>query len=253
MKLKQMIKIGKDAMVKYSPNILTAAGVVLFGVTVYLAVKKTDPVKKILKEKKKAGASKLETVKAVAPEVIPPAVTGAAAVGCVIASNRIAAERIATIGAVCSMTKTAFEEYKAATKEELGEKKESLLKSKIAKVKSDKNPPNDKEVILTGRGEVLCYDSYSGRYFRSSPDYIRKVINELNKKALAGKYDFISLNQLYIELGLGNVRIGDDFGWRIDRGLIDVDFNAFVSDTDEPCLALEYEIAPKYGYGDLGK
>ena len=51
MKLKQMIKIGKDVMVKYSPNILTAAGVVLFGVTVYLAVKKTDPVKKILKDK----------------------------------------------------------------------------------------------------------------------------------------------------------------------------------------------------------
>lgn len=252
MKLKQLVKNGKKMLAQNSPNILTVGGIVLFGVTVYLAVKKTEPVKKILKEKKKTGASKIETGVAVAKEVALPVATGAAAVGCVVASNRIAAERIATLGALYQTTQTAYDAYKTATKEELGEKKEELLRSKIAKKKSDADSPKGKEVILTGRGETLCFDSYSGRYFRSSADAIRKAINDLNSQALRGKLEFISLNEVYYALGLGNIRLGDDLGWRIIHGPIEIDFNSFVSDTDEPCLTLEYEVGPKYGFGDFG-
>ena len=246
-KIGQMLKLGKDLVGKNSPTILTAAGVVLFGVTVYLAVKKTDKVKEILNEKKEAGATKMETARAVAPEVAAPVAAGAAAVACVLAANHISARRIATLGAAYSMTRTAFDEYKSIAKEELGEDKESSIKSKLAKKHCEENPMADGQPIVTDGGHVLFFDDLSGRYFRSSPNYVRKVVNELNKRAMDGCWDSISVNELYTDLGLDSIGIGDDFGWRLmGDGLIELDLGAHLTETDELCVVLDFDNPPRY-------
>ena len=89
-------------------------------------------------------------------------------------------------------------------------------------------------------------DSISGRYFRSDLDTIRKVVNSLNREMTHQNY--ISLNKFYSELGLPGIKDGDYIGWNIDRGLIELDFDACITDTDEPCIVIDYNITPDKGF-----
>ena len=57
---------------------------------------------------------------------------------------------------------------------------------------------------------------------------------------------FITLNELYYELGLGSIAIGDDLGWDIANGLIEVYFSSQLDEYDTPCLVLNYPTPPQY-------
>ncbi|MFR8351429.1 MAG: DUF6353 family protein [Blautia obeum] len=41
------------------------------------------------------------------------------------------------------------------------------MKDAVAKDKVEKNPVVTREVIITEKGNTLCYDAISGRYFKS--------------------------------------------------------------------------------------
>lgn len=112
--------------------------------------------------------------------------------------------------------------------ETVGEKKAEEIKTKIVKEKIENNPMANKEVIITSKGDTLCYDSVSGRYFKSDIDTIKKIVNELNRRMLSESY--ISLNDFYYELGLSFTKMGDQLGWNIDRGLIDISYVPLLAD-----------------------
>ena len=55
-------------------------------------------------------------------------------------------------------------------------------------------------------------------------------------------------NAVYDELGLDHIRIGDELGWNIDDGLIKLEFSSHLASDGTPCVAVDYEIIPNYGY-----
>jgi len=57
---------------------------------------------------------------------------------------------------------------------------------------------------------------------------------------------FVSLNELYYQLGLTGTKMGDSLGWHIDRGYIDAQFDAQLADDGTPCLVLDFSVEPKY-------
>ena len=59
---------------------------------------------------------------------------------------------------------------------------------------------------------------------------------------------YVSLNEFYWEVGLDSTPLGEEMGWHIDRGLIDMKFSTQLSDDDRPCLVVDYSIAPRYDY-----
>ena len=101
-------------------------------------------------------------------------------------------------------------------------------------------------MIITERGNTLCYDAVSGRYFKSDIDKLKKAANELNRQMRDEMY--ISLNDFYYEIGLNPVSIGDELGWNIDQGYIDLSFSSQLADDGTPCLVIEYHIAPRYDF-----
>ena len=109
-----------------------------------------------------------------------------------------------------------------------GEKKERGVRDAIAKDKIDKNPVSNSEVYITKKGDTLCYDTISGRYFKSDIDKIKKIENELNRRLISEMY--ISLNEFYYELGLQCTKTGNDLGWNVGEGLIDIRFSAQISE-----------------------
>ena len=60
--------------------------------------------------------------------------------------------------------------------------------------------------------------------------------------------DYISLNEFYYELGLDGTKIGDELGWNVTTGLIDLDFSAQLDTDGVPCVVIDYMLAPTRGY-----
>lgn len=115
----------------------------------------------------------------------------------------------------------------------------------MAKEKIVKNPV--REVILTEKGgNTICYDAISGRYFKSDRDTINRAVNELNRQMRDGMY--VTLNEFYYALGLDGTKLGDDLGWNIEKGYIELDFSSHLDANGTPCLVIDYRVAPVYDY-----
>lgn len=55
----------------------------------------------------------------------------------------------------------------------------------------------------------------------------------------------------YYEIGLDNIKLGDELGWNIDDGYIDLSFSSQLASDGTPCLVIDYTIAPRYDFRNL--
>lgn len=248
-KVSNFIKSTKGYLGKHSPEILTGIGVTGMITSTVLAVKATPKALYLLEEAEDIKGDKLtpiETVKAAWKPYIPAMVTGVASISCIIGASSINAKRNAALATAYKLSEHALVRYRDKVIETIGEKKEKEIKEKVSQEEVDKNPVSKTHVITTSKGNTLCRDSISGRYFKSDLDTIRKVINELNREMTYQNY--VSLNEFYSKIGLESIKQGDRLGWNLDSGLIEIDFDTCLSDTEEPCVVIDFTTMPKYDY-----
>lgn len=252
-KLSKTLKNVQTRLSKHSPEILTGLGIAGMLSTTVLAVRATPKALKMVDEKKKEldtdSLTPLETVKAAWKPYIPAVVTGTVATACLIGANSVNAKRNAALATAYTLSETALSEYKAKVIETVGEKKEKVIREKVNQERIDKNPASKNSVIVVGDNGTLCYDHHSGRYFMSDIEKIRKAENTINKELISNMY--VSLNDFYDEIGLERTRGGDDLGWNIDNGLVEIDFSSHLTDEGKPCLVIDYSIAPRYDFTKL--
>lgn len=246
-------KYGLD---KHSPEILTGIGIAGMITTTIMAVRATPKaldlmakVKEETEEKDKKEIGK-EIVTKVAPVYIPSVLTCGFSIACLIGASSVNARRNAALATAYSLSESALKNYQKKVVETIGEKKEQSIRDSIAKDTIQQNPVTNTEVVITSRGDTLFYDSISGRYFTSDIEKIRKIENDLNKRLMSEMY--ISLNELYYEIGLRCTEQGNAIGFNLEDGLIEFEFSAQITDDNRPCIVLGYRIGPRYGYGDLG-
>ena len=263
-KLKEKANKFLELAKKHSPELLTGTAVVgLIGTAVMayrcspraheIIEKKREEIYLLQSDNKKGQRKKvLETAKELTPVLLPPVVMGAATTACIIGSNRISSKRIAVLSTAYAISEKAVKELNLKMNEVLGEKKAKTIKDAIAKDKLDQNPPpkDESQILLTGNGEVLCMDSFSGRYFRSNAEKIGQAINEIS--ALARDEMYATLNDFYYAIHLPQLKMGDDLGWFADdeiKGSIPITISAQLTEDRQPCLCIDYEVRPlKEGY-----
>lgn len=68
----------------------------------------------------------------------------------------------------------------------------------------------------TGNGELLCYESTSGRWFRSSEESVKNELEWLNKKCEDNEYDTIGVDELFRSLKLYSINQYCNYGWRLN-------------------------------------
>ncbi len=247
---------------KKAPEILLAAGLIGMATTVVLAVKATPKAVTLLEEARKNREAKekgdevkdltpiektFETIEATWKCYIPAILTFIGSSICLIGAFSESMRRNAALAAACSLSETALKEYRAKVVEAVGEKKESAIRDAVDQEHVKNNPVSSKEVYITRAGETLCYDHWSGRYFKTDVEKIRKAANEVSRRMLDEIY--ISLNDLYDEIGLSPVKIGDELGWNVNRtGLVEVRLGAQLAEGDIPCIVLDYVNAPVHDY-----
>ena len=245
-----IIKNVQKSMKKHSPEILTGIGIAGMITTTVMAVRATPKALLLMEEKKDEEETNtltpIEVMKVTWKCYVPAAIVGGLSISCLIGASSVNFRRNAALATAYTLSESALKDYQEKVIETIGEKKEEAIRDSIAKDKVEQNPVASRGIIITDSGDTLCLDLLSGRYFKSDIDTIKKAINELNRQLLTDMY--ISLNDFYYEIGLDNTKIGEDLGWHIDDGLIEISFSSQLANEKTPCLVLDYRIAPQYDY-----
>lgn len=250
-----LFKNVKMVLSNHSPEILTGLGIAGMITTTILAVSATPKALDLIAEaeEKKADEgheeqlTKLEVVKAAWKPYIPAVITCVTSVACLIGAGSVHSKRNAALATAYNLSTTALAEYKQKVIETVGEKKEQTIRDKVAEERVNKEPVNPSTIIVSGNGNTRCFDTITKRRFISDIETIKRVVNELNRKMINGE-DYISLNEFYYALDLDGVSIGDELGWNVTRGLIELDFSAQLDTDGTPCIVIDYAVVPKRGF-----
>ena len=246
-----IIQMIKGVLFEHSSEILTGAGIAGMVTTTVLAVKATPAaMKQIQNRKSEMETDKLpaiEIVKAAWKCYVPATVTGVLSTVCLISGCTVSNRRNAALATAYSLSETALKEYRDKVVEVVGEKKEQSIRDEVAKEKIAKNPVSNQEIVMTDNGGTLCLDDVSGRYFYSDIEQLRKAENNINRR-LRDEMT-VSLNEFYDEIGLGHIGVGDDLGWCMDKGYLELYFSAqLAEDGRTPCLVMSYSVVPEFDY-----
>lgn len=265
MALHDILKRSQKFATDNSPAILTALAVTGTLTTAYLTGKASIRAVDILEQEKfryeqsgqketafgrpfKNGETlltKKETVQLLWKLYIPPAIAATFTCAAIVGVNRIGTRRTAAMAAAFTLSERAFDEYKSKVVEKIGETKEKTVRDEVAQDRVIKHPPRDGQIIMSGEGDVLFMDAYSGRYFLSTMETVKKAQNDINYIVLNDGY--ASLSDLYGHLELPNTKVSDDLGWNSDK-LLEMTFSTTMTEDQRPCIVMDFVVAPVRNY-----
>ena len=242
----------KKSMSEHSPEILLGIGIAGMLSSTVMAVKATPKALMLIEDEEdilNRDLTKKEIIQVAWKPYIPAAIGFTVSAACLIGGNTVNAKRNTMLATAYHISERALAEYADKVVEVVGEEKEREIRDAVSRDRMKSDPVSNQEVVLTGKGEVLCYDSISGRYFKSDMNELQKAENVFNKNLLSENY--CPLNDFYDELGLDPIEVGDYVGWNINDGLMELYFTTQFADNGEPCLVVNYITEPKHGYDKL--
>lgn len=235
-----LLKQGELITRKNSPVIL--AGMACGGVvgTAYLAWKAGHQI--AIDEQQRPPATKFllrskERTVRYWREYLPPVITGAVTIGCIITSTRVGVRRTAAMAAAYSVSERAFTEYREKMEEKLGTNKERAARDEIAQDKVTANPIG-REIVLMGLGPVPCYEIHGNRYFYADMETLNRARNEINDRIL--RCDYATLAEFHELVGIPTNRDAGIFGWTKEGGLLTLEITTTLTEESRPCIAFSY-------------
>ena len=255
MDLAQLFKRAQRLAIDNSPTILTAVAVTDVVTTAYLTGKATVKAVELIREDEALGGTAgdlRQRAKARAQLTwklyVPPVTTGLLTVTCIIGANRIGTRRAAAVAAAYTLSEKAFLEYRDKVVEKLGDKKEQSLRDELAQERVTRNPGDSSKLVIIDGKSVLCYEAFTGRYFISDMETLRKAQNDINHQ-VNNQY-YASLTDFYELVGLTSTSMSDEVGWNADK-LLDLKFSTTMSEDGRPCIVIDYAVAPVRDYSRL--
>jgi len=227
---------------KNTPVVLvvtSCAGVIVTAVMAHNAALKADailaPYRAELCEDERLPFKQVvrHTWKAYAPAVGVGVITLAS----IITMNRVSERNAAIITAGATLATTTLKEYQRHILDEIGSEKESKIRNRMAKETLGKSalPDASYDLLIAGGDQIICLDSFSGRYFKSTVEDIRKIENDLNHELLSTMY--MSLNTLYFALGLESIDVGEILGFNTDN-MISFHYSPQLNPQKKPVLVI---------------
>lgn len=243
MTAKDLINTAKSALGKHAPVILTSISVAGVIGTAICASHDTLAARDVLTkmEMEQPDATKKEQVMNVAPCYIPTALMGAATIACIIGAHAANTGKIAAYASAYGLAQEAASKYRYKVAEVVGEEKAKEIQDEYAKSVVADHLPGDREVVDLDDGRELCYDAFTGRYFRSDVETMRHAQNDLNHQLINEMW--LSLNNYYYAVGLSPVNIGEELGWNSDH-LIELRFSSTLTPNGTPCIVVDFETKP---------
>lgn len=184
----------KSFIRRWGPDILSGLASVGVGVTAYLSGRAA--LRAAYKSSKKEKAKCY----------IWTALSGVATLASIWGSRRMSAGQLASV--------TAAAGYLLANRKKIAE----YAKEHKIDLKEVIKPDIPVSVEHTGNGEIICLESYSGRFFTSSEEAIEQAEKDLDILYHHGfeekGYCYASLNEFYHLLGIQTTFFGDQVSWK---------------------------------------
>lgn len=257
----ELLKTAQKTVVANSPAILTAIGVTGTVSTAVLTARATLEASADLHAmlaEQSGDFGSMDDISAIPfrerarltwKHYVPPVVVGSTTIACIIGANHISSKRSAALVTAYSIMERGFSEYKDKVVEQIGVNKEQKVRDSIAQDRVNADPVGSREVIITGTGKVLCYETYTARYFESDMETLRKAQNDINQQIYSEMY--ASLNDFNRHIGLPYAGIGENIGWNTDKPL-DLQFSTVMAeDQRTPCISIGYKELPFPQYDSL--
>lgn len=175
-----------------------------------------------------------------------PALTGASTIASVVGVHTIHTKRHAALAGLYAVTTSKLDDYREKAEELLGPKKSQELTNAIGQKAMDGSTFENNEVIITDDGEELCYDEWSGRWFKGSLNKLEAATVEANRILL--REGELSINDVYDLLGLPPIVSGANFGWPGGTKL-DLKAAGTTAPNGKPALTFWFQQEPKLGLG----
>lgn len=231
--LKTAVMVGRKFLHDNAPSIVAGIGISGTITTAILAADAGFKSAKRLSERK-AEITPREIFEETWDLYIPAIMSGTITIGCIVLSNRLNSKRTAAAYSLLAVSERAFEEYRGKVTEMIGEKKERKVRDDLAQEKVTKNPPN---LIVASDGGVICCELFTGRYFKSDMETLRKAQNDINARVMQELY--VCLDEFYYIVNLDPTASSGHLGWDNGR-LMELDFSTVLTPDGKPCLAFNY-------------
>ncbi len=271
LKLNILAKQAKQAISDNSPAILTALGVTGTLTVAYLTGKATFKAAEIIREAqdqdcrgnescvnghlsqgypcpKDSSMDTWDKVDLVWKQYVPAAGIAAMTVAAIVGANHISTRRVAAFASAYSFAEKGFSQYKEKVLEKVGPKKEGEIRDEVAKQQLKDHPLSKTPIILTGRGEHLCFDAHSGRYFQSDIEKVRSAVNDIRDQIHS--QDSASLSDYWHLIGLDSTTGSDDLGWTTEQKF-ECHYTSELTKEGTPCLVVTFLATPKPLTGPL--
>lgn len=237
-----------------SPAILTALSVSGAITSVYLAAKGAFQAAEIIREAEDHRNETNAIDGGDIPEIdfkkkaeltwkvyIPAATCLAMTVTATICANRVSERRAAAMASAYAFAEKSFKEYREKTVKKVGKTKEQAIRDEIVQDRVDNAKPSQTVIMLSAQdGSQLCWDMWTGRYFVSDMETIRKAVNDFNQDVINSSYG--SLSEFYQLIGLENTKESDNIGWTTDA-LLEVNYTSVLRD-GRAVLAIDFHNRP---------
>jgi hypothetical protein len=243
MNYKHLVGLIKSGLRDHSPLIFSAVAGAGTLATAYLASKASFKAAKVISaydHEEGRPVDRKERIKVRTKLVwrfyIPTGVSAVSTIACIFGANRTGYKKTLAAQAAFALSQQKYSEYRDKVVAELGSRKDQSIRDKIAEDKVAANPPTP-GMFVTGPGRVLCCELYTGRYFVSDMESLRKARNDLNEMML--QQDYATLDDFYYLIEQRTTSNSNRIGWRSDK-LMELEFTTVLSPDGQPCIAFDY-------------
>ena len=175
-----------------------------------------------------------------APTIISAIGTGVAFRGAI----KSEAAKVAVMASLAAASESALEKYREQMIQAFGETKAKEVMDSVSQKRIEDNPlHSETDIIATGYGTTLFYDSMSGRYFYSDRNAVAAAVVDFNRSLIAGDM-WATVNEFYDRLGLPEITVGDLVAYNVDH-MLEIYFSTqWAKEGSIPCGVLEYTKLP---------
>lgn len=197
-----------------SSTILTFVGAIGVVGTAIVTAKETPKAIKLLqeaKEQKGENLTVIETIITAGPAYIPSIAIGAATITSILGANVLNKKQQGSLAGSYALLSHSYSEYRKKIQELYGkEPDQNVQKDVIEHVTIMGEEP------LMFDKQLIFWDAYSNRYFRSTMWEVKNAEYKLNRLLiLTGQ---CSINDFYDYLGIPKIESGNKIGWSLEAG-----------------------------------
>lgn len=228
-------------LMKNKPGFLLGSGIGLL-LSAIASAYVLGPLAKeaVEKEKERQGVDELsakDLIRTTGPYILPTAALAVSGTICVVKGDKLNIDKGTEAIAAYALLKASDKEYREKTKEMVGEKKEKRIRESIAQDHVDNDPPEAHHIYYTGKGNVICRDAWTGKYFYGDYDKLKRIETNIDRRIL--DENFVPINEYYLEAGMDEVEAGR-LGWRLENGYMQMNIITVMTKDHQPCFEVSF-------------